>query len=395
MKSNIIKLIVTIFVGAPIYFISIVFPKNQNLAVIGSSLGKHFSDNSKYFFIHHYSLSKPKIKLVWISKNKTVVKNLNEQGLPAKYLYTIQGVYTVLRASKAYISHQLADINGPLIGGAKIIQLWHAMALRKIGVGGDWYKVGVKGKLKDFASKWFPYSYYMKCDILYASCEISKINSIEPFSNSFRNKKIANNIYLARHPRTICFDKDFYMSKELFPEKKMLEKFKEKYSKVIAWLPTQRRRWDKTIIDVIKDSKLDLNAMDLLCKSKNYLFVIKAHFLDFDEVSKIAQEYDNIYVYQYADPYPLLKYSDALVTDYSSVFFDYLFLNKPIVFLPYDLELYSKEVDFYYDYENLKIGPIYKTWENVMEYLSLEEDFYSSTRNATFLSYNFVMNMPD
>lgn len=390
-----IIIIIKIIVGFPIYYFSIVFPKNKNLAVIGCSLGKHFADNSKYYYINHYnSLEAKKQKnLVWISKNKEIIKYLNSLGLPAKFLYSFGGVWTILRASRAFISHQLTDINGPLMGGAKIIQLWHGMALRKIGYGGDWSDNNLKGKIHSFISKWFPYAYYMKCDILYVPCQKAKDNSIEPFSKSFRNNKISENIYLARQSRMLCFDNDFDLSNEFFPEKELLLSFTNKYNKIISWLPTHRKLFKETLIDVISDSHLNLRKLNNFCKSNNYLFVIKAHFLDFDEISNIVQNLDFIFVYPHADPYPLLKYTNILITDYSSVFFDFLLLEKPIIFMCHDLEKYAIKMGFYFDYERLEIGPICKTWQeviNAISYISYKKDRFIVERKEKLNSYNFV-----
>jgi CDP-glycerol glycerophosphotransferase (TagB/SpsB family) len=287
----------------------------------------------------------------------------------------------------------LTDINGPLMGGAKIIQLWHGMALRKIGFGGDWQNNDFKGKMQNFVSKWFPYAYYMKCDVLYAPSQIAKENFVEPFSKSFRNNKIEENIILVRQPRTLCFEENFQLSNEFFSEKNLLLSFEEKYDKVISWLPTQRRQLGKTIIDVISDSELNLNKFNEFCKSKNILFVIKPHFLDFDEASKIVENLDFIYIYPHADPYPLLKYTDILITDYSSVFYDFLFLNRPILFMAYDLEEYVKKVQFYYNYENLNIGPICKSWKEIKDVILKNIDgidTFIETRNNTFEKYNFI-----
>ena len=62
-------------------------------------------------------------------------------------------------------------------------------------------------------------------------------------------------------------------------------------------------------------------------KEKNYLFVIKAHFLDMEALKNSAKNYDNIIIYPHSDPYPLLKFTDILITDYSSVFFDFLLFD--------------------------------------------------------------------
>lgn len=390
-----IKKILKILIGFPVYYLSKIFPKKKKLSIIGSSLGRHFADNSKYYYLYYYSQNRSDLNLVWISKNRDVVKDIKSKGLPAEFLYSLKGIYTTLRASKAYLSHQLTDINGPLMGGAKIIQLWHGMALRKIGFGGDWHENSFSGKININIAKWFPYAYYMKCDILYAPCQIAKENLKESFSKSFKNNKIEENIFLVRQARTLCFDNNFDIEERFFPEIRKLEILSDKYKKIVAWLPTHRTIFKKTILDTITDSKLDLNQLNEFFKSNNSLFVIKAHFLDFDKISKIVKNYDFIYVYQYADPYPLLKFTDILITDYSSVFFDFLLLNRPILFMSHDFNKYSNHVGFYFDYKNLEIGLITDSWieilNNISNIFKNEDDFYEK-RSQKLKQLNFVEN---
>lgn len=59
-----------------------------------------------------------------------------------------------------------------------------------------------------------------------------------------------------------------------------------------------------------------------------------------------------------SDIYPLLKEVDVLVTDYSSLYFDYLLLDRPVVFYPYDYENYAtSERHLLFDYETMTPGP--------------------------------------
>lgn len=391
------KILFNVIIGFPIYYLSKAFPKDKKIAVIGSSLGKYFSDNSKYYYIKHYDseISKKEESLIWISKNKNVVLYLKSLGLPARNLYSFGGIYTVLRASKAYLSHQLTDINGPLLGGAQIVQLWHGMALRKIGYGADWFDNSLKGNLHLFISKWFPYAYYMKCDVLYAPCQLAKENSIEPFSKSFRNGKIEENIHLVRQARTLCFDNSFKLDLGFFPEINLLEELSEKYNRIISWLPTHRTVFKKSILDIISDSNLDLIELNRFCKSSNSLFVIKAHFLDFEKISSTVKDLDFVLVYPYPDPYPLLRHTDILITDYSSVFFDFLILNRPIVFMAHDLEEYTKRMNFYYKYEELNIGEICNSWKDTIKVLNDNfkgNDKFIKQRKGKLEELNFVSN---
>lgn len=75
----------------------------------------------------------------------------------------------------------------------------------------------------------------------------------------------------------------------------------------------------------------------------------------------VAEEYENrvVDVTGHPDLNELFVASDALVTDYSSLFFDYAPLGRPIVFFPYDLEEYRDELrGFYLDYPADLPGPV-------------------------------------
>ena len=54
----------------------------------------------------------------------------------------------------------------------------------------------------------------------------------------------------------------------------------------------------------------------------------------------------------------ITKLADILVTDYSSIFVDFLLLNRPEIFFPYDYEKYvTKDRELYFDYNEFTPGP--------------------------------------
>ena len=71
-------------------------------------------------------------------------------------------------------------------------------------------------------------------------------------------------------------------------------------------------------------------------------------------------------VTKYPDVTDLYLAADILVTDYSSVMFDFTVTGKPILFLAPDLERYRAERGFYLDYENEVPGPIFKTADELL-----------------------------
>jgi len=80
-------------------------------------------------------------------------------------------------------------------------------------------------------------------------------------------------------------------------------------------------------------------------------------------------------VSKYPNVQELFLASDMLVTDYSSLFFDYALLQRPIVFYPYDLENYRDELrGFYLDYESDVPGPIATTAEQLAAHINRMAD---------------------
>ena len=53
----------------------------------------------------------------------------------------------------------------------------------------------------------------------------------------------------------------------------------------------------------------------------------------------------------------ILNVFDLLITDYSSIFIDYLLLERPIMLLPYDLEYYKKAKGLYFNFDEINPGP--------------------------------------
>ena len=391
--NKFLKFLNIIFIQSIIYIVSKLIPKDKDLIIFGSSLGRHFSDNPKYLYLYLIKKNSNK-KIVWITKNKEIDAYLKSKDLPSEYLYSLKGIYYSIRASKVFISHSIYDINGALIGGAEIIQLWHGIALKKIGYKGDWFPDGLKGKLKVIFYTIFHFSYYMKCDKLSVSSSMSKETFKETFYFSFRDNKIEKNILLLGQPRNDVLKDNYIFEKKFFPEIDTLKRYKTKYKKIISWLPTHRRQLNKTIIDILNDSKFDIELFDTFCQKQNILFVIKAHFLELELVKDLIQDSKNIITYDIADPYPLLHFTDVLITDYSSVYFDFLITNRPIIFAPFDLEEYERTAKFYYEYDDVTPGQKCFSWNEIEdEILSLvnDNDTFKSQREEFLDKDQFVI----
>jgi CDP-glycerol glycerophosphotransferase len=87
----------------------------------------------------------------------------------------------------------------------------------------------------------------------------------------------------------------------------------------------------------------------------------------------------------------VMGFFDALITDYSSIHISFLLLNKPVMFLPYDLKEYTEQMGFIDDYDKLTPGPKPSTMADFHEHvkLLLEDDkYYKDERSEVSNFFN-------
>ena len=156
---------------------------------------------------------------------------------------------------------------------------------------------------------------------------------------------------------------------------KLKEKFKiEKNKKIILYAPTWRD--DEHTSGVGYTYKLGVDFDELKKEIGNeYVILFRAHYLvansfDFERYKDFVIDVSNV-----DDINELYLVSDLLITDYSSVFFDFANLKKPIIFYMYDLEKYKGELrGFYIDLDELP-GKIAKNEDELINEIHKIKEF--------------------
>jgi len=131
---------------------------------------------------------------------------------------------------------------------------------------------------------------------------------------------------------------------------------KEKYSKIIMWMPTFRKFYMLDRNDSSAEYELgipliynidDYNKLNEYLKDNNTLLIIKFHpgqdlsVIKIKDLSNIKLFSSNEMLKQDIHLYKLLNNIDALISDYSSVYFDYLLLDRQIGFVVDDINQYK------------------------------------------------------
>ena len=134
--------------------------------------------------------------------------------------------------------------------------------------------------------------------------------------------------------------------------------------KIIAYTPTWRKKEASSI-----DSYLDVQNLYKSIPDDVYL-VIKNHH--FEPWSGLSNEYANKIGFMSGEASidDVYIVSDCLITDYSSVMFDYSLMDKPIIFYTFDYDQYVEERGLNFDLKKLAPGPVANNQEELIKWIN-------------------------
>lgn len=139
-----------------------------------------------------------------------------------------------------------------------------------------------------------------------------------------------------------------------------------KNKKVILYAPTWRGQSENRLSGEVEKLFDDVKRLKELFSSE-YEVILKVHYFIFKEIEKMG--FGDICVPNWVDTNELLSCVDVLITDYSSIFFDFLPTKKPVLFYMFDREEYEKDRGFYISLDSLP-GPICYSIEELIQSIS-------------------------
>lgn len=335
----------------PFYWLSFLFPRNKRIWLFGSTFGKRIADNPKYLYLYmSQHKSKLGIRPVWISHNKDIVHFFNKNGYEAYYYHSLKGIFFALRGKVYLFDNYSKDINFWQSGGALKVNMWHGIPLKKIQADNIFDKFRHPGNLFE-KFKNFPRNLSDEKPHHYVLTTSEFLKDI--FSSAFRT----NNVLVSGYPRNdilISHNINNLLSKNEKQQTALIKKFtsQKKENKMVLYMPTFRES-ELDFFNVI-----NIETFQDFLEKNNILFCVKLH-----PKSKLEKRFkrinaDNILVIDAAsDPYAFLNLSGMLITDYSSIYFDYLLLNRPVLFFNYDMDKYlANSRELYFNYNEFTPG---------------------------------------
>jgi CDP-glycerol glycerophosphotransferase (TagB/SpsB family) len=373
-----------------IYLISGFVPRKKSIWIFGSWDGKKFADNSKYLFlyVHH---KQPEITGVWLSRNKTILTDLRAHGYKAYYMHSLRGILYSMRAGCIIFSVGVSDVNLYTTKGTKSVQLWHGTPLKKLelaqGHQTPTRRSSYARRLIDEGLR--PNKNY---DVVIATSDESKQTMKTVFSD-------AREIAVTGYPRNDVLLGAPWLS-NLNAEYVRRIKRELDFQFLFLYLPTYRQEASREL-DLFARYGFEANTVNQTLRELNAILVIKTHLYfkvhPYDRQADSDSEgarFERIFTpsdEDLPDIYPLLREAAVLITDYSSVFFDYLLLDRPIIFAPFDLQQYiTADRELFYDYDQVTPGPKAKNWPAVLSLLreAVKDDSWKAERRKVCTRFN-------
>ncbi|MDL2211450.1 CDP-glycerol glycerophosphotransferase family protein [Erysipelotrichaceae bacterium OttesenSCG-928-M19] len=345
------------------------FNVDEKLVIVESYQGRNFSCSPRA--IYEYMINNKKYDdyhfVIPLRKVNEEVKECFEDKRTKVVKFRSKEYFDVIAQAKYWISNSIFETTVIKKDNQKYLQTWHGTPLKKLA-----FDIDTVGNNKIRSNEEVRTMYASDAIRYDMVCSPSPYFS-EHITSAFNLKELHNHniVFETGYPRNDCLIN--YQETDVIKIKERLNIPNDK--KVVVYAPTWRDNQHQLGVGFTLDLKLDLDKLYREFSSE-YFFILKLHHFIASKIDLTGYEDFVIDCSKENDINDLHLISDVLITDYSSLFFDYANLKKPILFYMFDYDEYAMETrGFYFDFEYLP-GPIFKNEDELIKGLkNLDETF--------------------
>lgn len=353
------------------------------VVVIGREEGR-FADNTKYLVLQAPRGASTSLRVVAVSESRAAVRALRAAGMQALHYPSPAAVWCLVHCRVAVVdsSEWCERFRRFWLVGARVVQLWHGVGFKRIGIDKWRHEPRQRGFVAlpgMFVLRLVWRALLGRLNRYAVVVATSKFYADEVFAKAFWTRRVA----VLGYPRNAFgwiaahFDD---RALRIGVDGDLLDAARGWVAggrRVLAVLPTFRNR---------RATPMGLDAAALAqlqayCERTRSEMVFKFHPYEAGALPPLPS---HLHSYaQTADIYPLLPLCAALITDYSSVYMDFLHVARPIVFLVPDLADYAaNDRDLQFDFDAMSPGPHCETWRDVLVQLDrlATDDEYAPAR---------------
>jgi len=344
--------------GLLVRFISLIRIKRTRITFVAKSF---VGSNVKALFLHAEKCSDD---VILMTNNKRQLEQFKSNGFPATFLHSFRAIWNL--ASSEVVIQDQGNCTEPLMrlsSQQRTIQLWHGVPLKRMNRLGN-----------------FTYDYMVSTSDYVNETSLAEVI-------------MAKDYHDFGYPRNDMLLKDHEAHDLLLCDQDLYELAKQHFggeTKVIVYMPTHRESATTIGENPPALIPLDFRSLDQSLGQLGCILIVKLHpfVRQFQQEHQPERDYNNIHFHSAeGDIYPVLKYTNLLITDYSSIYFDFLLLDRPIVFFDYDYDEYSSNMNgFVYDYNTFAPGPKVKDQKELVSELERQicgNDMFDDERKQT------------
>jgi CDP-glycerol glycerophosphotransferase (TagB/SpsB family) len=354
--------------------IALLVPRRRDrLVVVGMGGGK-FIDNAKYFFLQSEPLLQSRVRIAFLTERPEIEALLSNAGREALRYPSRRAVWSLLRCAIVVVDSGdwLFGLRRFLLLGAKTVQLWHGANLKRIGLD------KMRHEANDRA--WLSSGPMMALRMLNGALNGKLVHySAVVSSSTFYEREVFRNAIPGRHQLVTGYPRNTFgqFDDPILRDAAWLNVDDTLRSASATWTAQGRRI--VLVAPTFRDSRatsLGIDAsvaamLDAWCERQHAKMVFKFHPFE-RGTAAIAGRHLHL-CNPASDIYPLMPLTHALVTDYSSIYMDYLLLDKPVLFLVPDLDEYiRRDRQFQFDFREMTPGPKVETWQQLLAALEMQ-----------------------
>ena len=343
---------------------------DSHIWLFSSTDNSHYNYNSRYLF-EYVKENLPEITPLFVI-NDPELRNSLSSKYGKQYFIEIQGIRQALSAGVWFTSAGLPAYGTGLHKKRLIINLWHGVPLKKIAL----LDPNLKKAARIYFKKIFSENY---------TCILTTSHELIPLmARSFAVSE--DKIKVWGQPRNDgLFQKNDCREilGQLFPDL-------PEYTKTVLYAPTFR---DYGQVQLFPFKDFDQKQLEAFLDEKNMLLFIRTHVAEQGSAAPyLGKRIRFLGNEQAEDVTGILNIFDCLITDYSSIYIDYLLTDKPMIFLPYDRQQYLDGRGMNFDYDDVTPGPKPETFNDFLDALSPKEDFWKSERTRVNRLFNEIQH---
>lgn len=346
---------------------------DSHIWLFSSTDNSHYNYNSRYLF-EYVKENLPKITPLFVINDPELRNSLSSKYGKQYFIETesIQGIRQALSAGVWFTSAGLPAYGTGLHKKRLIINLWHGVPLKKIAL----LDPNLKKAARIYFKKIFSENY---------TCILTTSHELIPLmARSFAVSE--DKIKVWGQPRNDgLFQKNDCREilGQLFPDL-------PEYTKTVLYAPTFR---DYGQVQLFPFKDFDQEQLEAFLEEKNMLLFIRTHVAEQGSAAPyLGKRIRFLGNEQAEDVTGILNIFDCLITDYSSIYIDYLLTDKPMIFLPYDRQQYLDGRGMNFDYDDVTPGPKPETFNDFLDALSPKEDFWKSERTRVNRLFNEIQH---